>query len=192
MDKTLIHTTKPLEEVIGGFKGEQGTVLQLAGNKPEEMYKATKLSLEYGYRKVNLNCGCPSDRAVDHHGVCLMKDPPLVRSLCAAMVDASSSYKGVELSLKCRNGVDSFESYDYLRSFIQTVSSAGISHFIIHARKAILGLKSRKNLQVPEINYQYTYQLVKEFPALQFTLNGAITSLLDIQTHLKHGVRSLS
>lgn len=188
MDKTIIHSRNPLEYTIGGYSGEEGTWIQLAGNRPEELHKAVKIVLDHGYRKINLNCGCPSERANDHHGVYLMKDPSRTRSLCDAMVEASKDYENVRLSVKCRNGVDTLDSYDDLNSFIDLTSKSGISEYIIHARKAILGFCASKNLSVPKINYEYTYCLMKDFPHLNFTINGEIKSLEDIEFQIQNGV----
>lgn len=188
MDKTIINSKKELEYTIGGYLGEKGTWIQLAGNRPDELHKAVKMVLDHGYTKINLNCGCPSEKANNHHGVYLMKDPPLARSLCDAMVDASKDYENIQLSVKCRNGVDSMDSYEELHSFIDLTSKSGISQYIIHARKAILGFRAKKNLSAPKINYEYTYQLMKDFPDLDFTINGEIKSMQDVEFQIQNGV----
>jgi tRNA-dihydrouridine synthase len=37
-------------------------VLQLGGSDPEQMNIAAKLAFDYGYREININCGCPSEK----------------------------------------------------------------------------------------------------------------------------------
>jgi tRNA-dihydrouridine synthase A len=41
---------------------EQPVALQLGGSEPEELAQAARLGEQWGYREINLNCGCPSDR----------------------------------------------------------------------------------------------------------------------------------
>lgn len=42
------------------------------------------------------------------------------------------------VSVKCRIGVDTHDSYDELKHFIGTVHQSGVNKFIIHSRKCIL------------------------------------------------------
>ena len=41
---------------------EGPTALQLGGSDPDDLYRAVKLALPFGFDEINLNCGCPSDR----------------------------------------------------------------------------------------------------------------------------------
>lgn len=105
-----------------------------------------------------------------------MLKPELVRDICSSM----NRENDLNLSVKCRIGVDDHDSYDELCNFIRIVSSSGIKHFIIHARKCILnGLSTLKNLSIPEIKYDWVYKLMKDFPDLEFSLNGNIKSIED-------------
>jgi tRNA-dihydrouridine synthase A len=46
---------------------------------------------------------------------------------------------GIKVTIKCRLGVDEFDSYEFAKEFVNKVhEEGGIQHFIIHARKAIL------------------------------------------------------
>ena len=45
-------------------KPEEGpTVFQLGGNDPDLMAEAARIAEEYGYCEMNINCGCPSNKA---------------------------------------------------------------------------------------------------------------------------------
>jgi tRNA-dihydrouridine synthase A len=59
------------------------------------------------------------------------------------------------VTIKCRIGVDSNDSYPELVEFVKTVSQeAGVTKFIIHARKAFLkGLNPKDNRTIPPLNY---------------------------------------
>ena len=41
---------------------EDPVVLQLGGSDPEQMNAAAKLAVDYGYKEININCGCPSEK----------------------------------------------------------------------------------------------------------------------------------
>ncbi len=93
----------------------------------------------------------------------------------------------LEVTVKCRIGVDEMDEYDGLNSFINVVEEAGIQHFIIHARKAWLeGLSPKQNREVPPLNYQRVYDLKSENPNLKITINGGIETVSQINTHLRH------
>ncbi len=89
-----------------------------------------------GYTEINLNVGCPSPKVQEGaFGACLMKEPEIV---CRGMKAMRNSVK-IPVTVKCRLGVDEFDSYEYAKSFIEKVSVEGeVDHFIIHARKAFL------------------------------------------------------
>jgi tRNA-dihydrouridine synthase A len=56
----------------------------------------------------------------------------------------------------------------------------------VHARKAWLkGLSPKQNREVPELNYERVYKLKKDFPELEFIINGGISNLDDSLAHLK-------
>src|SRR5699024_9459197 len=102
-----------------------------------------------GFREINLNIGCPSDRVQSGcFGAVLMRDPALVAACLAAMREAAPP--GTEITAKCRIGVDEQIPEDILPAFIASVAGAGITRIIIHARKAWLqGLSPRENRDIP-------------------------------------------
>lgn len=112
----------------------------------------------------------------------MMLKPELVRDICLSI----NRENDINLSVKCRIGVDDHDSYEELCNFIRTVSSSGIKHFIIHARKCILnGLSTLKNLTIPPIKYDWIYKLMKDFPDLDFSLNGNVKSIEDAYDKLQ-------
>ena len=96
-----------------------------------------------GYSEINLNVGCPSKKVSQGKmGACLMKEAELVRDCLSGMREETS----MDVSLKCRIGVDEFDSYDFFRNFISTVLESDVKVIFIHARKAFLkGLDPKKN-----------------------------------------------
>jgi len=61
----------------------------------------------------------------------------------------------IPVSVKCRLGVDEFDSYEFFKEFVDTVAKDGkVTHFIIHARKAFLkGLNPKENRNIPPLMY---------------------------------------
>jgi len=154
---------------------EHPIALQLGGSDPEALAKCAKIGVEYGYDEINLNVGCPSDRVKDGaFGACLMAKPELVAECVAAMKGAVS----VPVTVKHRIGIDDMDSYENLCNFIETVKGGGCEHFIVHARKAVLGgLTPKQNREIPPLRYNVVHDLMDEFPGTHFSINGGIVTL---------------
>ena len=72
-------------------------------------------------------------------------------------------------------------------ALFETVSAAGCAEFIIHARKAWLkGLSPKDNRNIPPLDYDLVHRLAKDFPALDFTINGGINTLDEAAKQLQH------
>ena len=169
----LLHTDP--DQFLRHQEFEYPAVLQLGGSNPADLAKCSKMVEESGFQEVNLNCGCPSDRVQNgNFGACLMKDKDLVADCFKAMQDAVS----IPVSIKCRIGVDEFDSWEFFRDFIGTIADAGCRVFIVHARKAWLkGLSPKENREVPPLNYDTVHRLKAEMPQLNISINGGIKTL---------------
>lgn len=179
VDKTIIHCTN--RDKFLWFPPEQRpVVLQLGGSDPETLAQAAKVVDAYGYDEINLNCGCPSDRVAGAgcFGAALMLQPDLVARCMAAL----SSSVSCPVSVKCRLGVDSTDTYQELTHFISAVSSASpTEHFIVHARKCHLhGLNPHQNRTIPPLRHDWVHSLAVQFPHLSFTVNGGVQSCYDV------------
>lgn len=154
---------------------EHPVALQLGGSDPKELAEATRLGASAGYDEINLNVGCPSDRVQSGtFGAVLMRQPQLVADCVKAMRDASD----VEVTVKCRIGVDDQEPQVILPDFLEKISAAGVSRITIHARKAWLqGLSPKENRDIPPLDYDLVIAMKKRFPDLHVSINGGITSL---------------
>jgi tRNA-dihydrouridine synthase A len=172
--KALVHGDR--ERLLGFDVGEQPVALQLGGSDPDELAHAARLGEQFGYREINLNCGCPSDRVKSgQFGACLMADAVRVRDCVAAMRAAVS----VPVTVKCRIGIEpgmaGRSDSEFLREFIATVAAGGCSIFVVHARRAILnGLSPKENREIPPLRYAVVAAVRSEFPQLSFVLNGGI------------------
>ena len=141
-------------------------------------------SAERGYREININVGCPSDRVQDgQFGACLMARPEVVADCVRAMQAATE----VPVTVKTRIGIDDKDSDEFLARFVDTVAAAGCEKFIVHARIAVLqGLSPKENRSIPPLNYPRVYRIKEQNPGLDVVINGGITDLADVDTALQH------
>jgi len=161
---------------------EHPVALQLGGSEPDALVAAAKLGVQWGYDEINLNCGCPSERVQKGaFGACLMAEPNLVADCIKAMQDVVN----VPVTVKHRMGLDTNESYDFVRDFVGTIYDTGCRVFIIHARNAVLkGLSPKDNREVPPLRYDEAARLKQDFPDAVMVLNGGLTTLADCETVL--------
>ena len=176
VDATLLHTAD-LDRFLWFPPEQHPIVCQLGGSNPESLAKACQIVAQYGYDEINLNCGCPSDRVAGAgcFGAAMMLRPDNVGACCAAM---AAAVQGTPITVKCRIGVDEVDSYEALHQFVAVVSaSSPVTHYVIHARKCLLkGLSPAQNRSIPPLRYQWVWALKRDFPHLQFTLNGGVTT----------------
>ena len=188
----LLYTEMIVDEAINrGDKkkllefniNEKPVALQLGGSSPKLLAEATKIGEDFGYDEINLNLGCPSKKVEKNKfGACLMKEPNLVAD-CLSKMQAITK---LPVTIKTRIGYDNVENYENLYNFISTLKQTGIKTFIIHARKAMLGkFTPKQNLNIPPLKYDYVYKLKKDFSNEEIIINGGITSVEEIKTHLK-------
>ncbi|MGE3066545.1 MAG: tRNA dihydrouridine(20/20a) synthase DusA [Hyphomicrobiaceae bacterium] len=172
------------ERLLGFDPAEQPVALQLGGADPDALAEAAAVGEAFGYREINLNVGCPSDRVQDgRFGACLMREPDLVAHCVMAMARRVS----VPVTVKCRIGVDDQDSVADLDRFVAAVAGAGCRTFIVHARKAWLqGLSPKQNREVPPLDHQRVYALKAARPELEIVLNGGVATLEEAERHLAH------
>ena len=161
---------------------EQPVALQLGGSDPASLAQAARIGEDFGYREINLNVGCPSDRVQSgRFGACLMREPALVAQCVAAMAAAVRA----PVTVKCRLGVDDQAPEESLYALVEACAAAGVGVFIVHARKAWLeGLSPKENREKPPLDYGIVRDLKRDFPRLTIVLNGGVRSLAEARDHL--------
>ena len=176
----------PKHRLLDFSGAEHPVALQLGGSVPSELAEATRIARGWGYDEINLNVGCPSDRVQSGcFGAVLMERPMLVADCVAAMLAQSD----VPVTVKCRIGVDDQDPELVLPDFLEKVAAAGVSHFIIHARKAWLaGLSPKENREIPPLNYDLVLRMKAAFPQLTICLNGGVTTLAQAKSLLDQGL----
>lgn len=165
---------------------EHPVAVQLGGSDPAELAEATALCAAHGYDEINLNVGCPSDRVQSGcFGAVLMERPALVVECVSAMIRASD----VEVTVKCRIGVDKQDPETVLPDFIARMRDAGVTRLAVHARKAWLqGLSPKENRDIPPLDYDLVLRMKQQFPDLHISVNGGIESLEQAKGFLKDGL----
>jgi len=163
---------------------EHPVALQLGGSEPADLAEAARIGEAEGYDEINLNVGCPSDRVQSgRFGACLMREPELVAE-CMAAIGAAVK---VPATVKCRIGVDDQDPEESLFGLIDLCAKAGVTTFVVHARKAWLkGLSPKENRDIPPLDYPLVWRLKRERPDLTIAINGGIGSLDEAVEHLGH------
>ncbi len=171
--KTMLYSKT--RDLIIENNSENPVALQVGGAEPYELAECAKIAKNYNYDEINLNVGCPS-KAVQKgkFGACLMNEKVLVRNCLEAMIESAD----IEVSIKCRIGIGKEFNYDFFCDFIDEIIKSGINIVYVHARNAILsGLTPKNNRMVPPLNYDFVTKIKKEYPYMQFILNGGIDSI---------------
>ena len=169
-------------DLLAYDSSENPVALQLGGSDPKQLAHCAKLVQERGYAEVNLNVGCPSDRVQNGmFGACLMGKADLVADCVKAMQDVVD----IPVTVKHRIGIDDLDSYEFLCDFIEKIQPYA-QDFIVHARKAWLsGLSPKENREIPPLDYERVYQLKRDFPHLNISINGGIKTIEEIKQHLQ-------
>ncbi|MCM2561246.1 tRNA dihydrouridine(20/20a) synthase DusA [Lutimaribacter sp. EGI FJ00015] len=165
---------------------EHPVALQLGGADPAELAQAARMGQAAGYDEINLNCGCPSDRVQSGtFGAILMKNPSLVARCVRAMRDAVD----IDVTVKCRIGVDDQTPREVLPEFLAQIVAAGCERVTIHARKAWLqGLSPKENRDIPPLDYTLVQEMKQLFPNLHISINGGVDSLEQAAALLDSGL----
>lgn len=116
--------------LVESAPAEQPLAYQIFGGEPASVGEATRLLAARGARFVDLNLGCPVKKFLKHGaGACLLREPPRVAPLVAAMRSALPN--GV-VSVKVRLGwdQDSFTAPEVVR----IAESEGADFASVHGR----------------------------------------------------------
>ena len=118
---------------------------------------------------------------------------------CKATVLAKIEGRNPAYSVKCRIGVagdveaalrpDDDEAYASLSAFVDAVAAgSGVRHFVVHARKAVLGgLSPEQNRKVPPLKPELVRRLAAEHAGIRFSLNGGLQTVGDCDLALRDG-----
>lgn len=155
---------------------ERPLALQVAGADAGELARAASAGEGAGFCEINLNCGCPSERAgAGGFGACLMRRPARVAECVAAMKAAVS----IPITVKCRLaavGADGRETGD-VETLARAVFAAGCDGLIVHARAAVLGgLSPAQNRAAPPLDYDRVARLKRRWRDRAVWINGGFAA----------------
>lgn len=101
---------------------------QIIASTPEQIITISTRLHEMGYNEIDVNMGCPFPLQVRKHcGAGILQHPEMVKSI----INAMSSVKGVQYSIKMRLGQ---ESVDEWREIMPHINSISLKRVIIHPR----------------------------------------------------------
>ena len=166
--KGLCYDSKGSAELCMITAQERPTGLQLFGNEPEFIAKATCILQEYHPDWIDLNMGCPVAKVVNAGaGSALMKTPELAVQCVKAAVKESS----VPVTVKMRIGWD--EKHINAVSFAQMMEQAGASALTVHGR-------TKQQLYSGQADWDIIRQ-VKEAVKIPVIGNGDIKNAQDCE-----------
>ena len=168
----IVHGVR--EGLLGFDADENPVVLQIGGCDAQLMAESAAIGEQFGYREININCGCPSDRVKSgRFGASLMAEPEVV----AVCFEAMQARVKIPVTVKCRIGIDRDDSFEPFEKFVRVVQEAGCRTFIVHARKAWLdGLSPKENRNIPPLRYDYVDRIKTLYPDTTFILNGGLNN----------------
>lgn len=141
-------------------------VPQVLAGRPEETVRIVEELKKAGYRRIDINMGCPFPPVVKHHqGAGLLQHQQEVEALCSALAAVS----GVEYSVKMRLGVDDFGQWRDVLPCLQAIRPVLLT---VHARLAVQQYEGETNLEA-------FGQLLAE-ATCPVAYNGDVTSVDDI------------
>lgn len=127
-DLSLLKTAKTQFRM--NHEGEPGPIaVQIAGSDPTQMAEAAIMNVTNGAQIIDINMGCPQKKVAKKNcGSALLADPPLIRDILQAVINAVD----VPVTLKTRLGID----HDHLNitAVAQLAEQCGISALFIHGR----------------------------------------------------------
>ncbi|MEG0895655.1 MAG: tRNA dihydrouridine synthase DusB [Oscillospiraceae bacterium] len=162
--KGIYYGDKKTHELLTIDKGEYPYAIQLFGEDPLFMAKATQKALEYNPSIIDINMGCPVPKIVGNGcGSALMKNPKLSYEIVKAVKSVST----VPVTVKFRKG---FES-DTAATFAKVIEQAGADAIAVHGRTA-------RQMYKPPIDLD-TIKNVKQAVSIPVIGNGGIKTPQD-------------
>jgi len=148
---------------------EERTAVQIAGNDPEVMAEAARMSVDRGACLIDINMGCPVKKIAinSYAGSALMKEELLVAKIFRAIVKAIK----VPVTVKMRKGWD--EDHQNALHLAHIAKNEGLSYVTIHGR-------TRKQLFTGKADWDFIGHVHRhiDFPVIG---NGDILTEEDAQ-----------
>lgn len=166
--KGICYSDKKTHNLLTVTKEEYPMAIQLFGDDPEFMAKATLSALTYNPQIIDINMGCPVPKiAGNGSGSALMRTPELAYEIVCAVVEAST----VPVTVKIRKGWD--DDNINAVSFAQLMEKAGASAITVHGRTKLQMYKPPVDLDI--------IKAVKQAVSIPVIGNGGINNAVDVK-----------
>ena len=106
---------------------------QIMGSEPDLVAEMARALVQRGARRIDLNCGCPSNTVVGKGaGSSLLKDPSTLHEVAKALVNSVN----VTVTVKMRSG---YEDTSLLKENLLAAQESGIQFLTLHPRTKVDG-----------------------------------------------------
>lgn len=157
---------KDLRDIEPTHNAGVPTVPQVIASQPDELCRLVDKVAEYGYRRIDINLGCPFPILVRRHkGSGLLPYPDEVERLLRAL----EGYDGFTFSVKMRLG---WESPDESLRLLPLLESAPVRQITLHARLGKQQYKGEPDREAFARFYEVCH--------LPLVYNGDLTTVADM------------
>jgi len=168
-EAVIRHIPQALE-MMKFSKSERPFVIQIFGSNPDSMAKAAKMiETQFKPDGIDINFGCPVQKAEKQgFGSCQLKDKKSAGKIVKAISDVlKKTPLSVKMRTPSRNMSDSID-------FVREIYKNGIKVLAIHGRYPEQKYRG-------SANWEFAYEVKKQFPELVVLGNGDIRSLDDLK-----------
>lgn len=144
-DKALVYNSKKTIDMLYLEEEERPLAQQIFGSDKESFVKAAKLVYETEKPDIiDINMGCPVPKVAvkSQAGAALLKNPPLIKEIVKAVVDAVP----IPVTVKIRSGWDS-KNINAVE-VAKIIEEAGASAITVHPRTKSQGYKGRADWSI--------------------------------------------
>ena len=157
---------KDIKDILPENNENINLVPQIIVNSNEEFLKLTESVSNFGYKRIDINMGCPFPlQTKKGRGAALLQNTRHLETI----VESINSINDIDFSIKMRLGMDSAED---AKGALEIINKAKLHHLTIHPRIA-------KQQYKGEIDYQ-TFDYIYQNCLHPIIYNGDILSQEDI------------
>lgn len=157
---------KDIKDILPENNENINLVPQIIVNSNEELLKLTESVCNLGYKRIDINMGCPFPlQTKKGRGAALLQNTKHIEDI----VESINSINDIDFSIKMRLGMDSAED---AKGALEIINKAKLHHLTIHPRIA-------KQQYKGEIDYQ-TFDYIYQNCLHPIIYNGDILSQEDI------------
>lgn len=161
--KALCYCDKKSRALLRVTPEEEPMGIQLFGDDPDFMAKATEIAAQYHPQIIDINMGCPVPKVAGNgSGSALMKTPEKAFRIVRAMVNATD----IPITVKIRKGWD--EKSVNAPEFAHYMEEAGASAITVHGR-------TKQQMYRPPVDLDII-RAVKQAVSIPVIGNGGITN----------------